>query len=403
MAKGSWLAGLCTGCLLTLAGLAIANHHAQTGSLPSPSKLLTEVLGQIQHFYVQDVAEDELIDKALSAMLASLDDYSRYLDEDEIRALHEMATGHYSGLGIEVDPQGDRLLVLGPIKGSPADRAGVKRGDEIISINGYRVGSRPLSYFSQELRRHHQEPVELVLVRAEQRLNLRIPPGDVQVHSVEAHELDADGLWLRLSHFQNNTAVEIREALEDADPHYLVLDLRDNPGGVLSAAVEVADLFLNEGLIVSTQGRASYANQRYHAERGQLLAGRPILVLINQGSASAAEILAGALKDNGRAQLLGDTSYGKGSIQSLIPLAGGSRALKLTTAYYLTPAGHRIHGLGIAPDLPAGQRLSSAAKRSIMKGRYPRARRAEVAVWPEAQDDPLLWEALAILADQDIQ
>ncbi|WKE65476.1 S41 family peptidase [Gallaecimonas kandeliae] len=396
MSKWSWLSGLVTGSLLTGATLALAGKDAA----PKPDALFTETLNQIRQYYVQPVDEGQLADSALTGLVSSLDHYSKYLKADDIRALEEMADGHYSGLGLEVDfDKEQRLKVLAPIKGSPADKAGIQAGDLVLAINGQPVKGRALKALVDELR-GQGDAVALRLSRDGVERNISLVPAEVQVPSVVAYPLDKGRLWLRLTQFQYSTPKEVRQALAKAKPRQLILDLRGDPGGVFPAAVEVADLFLDKGPIVSTHGRADMANQIFDAKSGDPYEQLPMLVLIDKDSASCAEILAGALKDRGRAKLLGQKSFGKGSVQSLIPLAGGDRALKLTTALYLTPSGTSIQGKGIVPDIPAGSLLADAGQRSRLRTHFPLTRQAEQAQEGQWADDALLWEAVTYFEEQ---
>ncbi|MED5526741.1 MAG: S41 family peptidase [Pseudomonadota bacterium] len=402
MSKMSWLGGMVTGSLLTAAGLALAGQMGQ-GPL-NPNRLFSETLAQISQYYVDPVDEDRLADTALKGLVSSLDDYSKYLEGDDIRELQEMADGHYSGLGLEVDFDAQKhLIVTSPIKDSPAAKAGIKAGDRVLAINGQDVEGKSLKALAHELRGAPQDKVKLLVSRNSHQLRFAIAPADVQVDSVTSYPLDHHRLWLRISQFQYSTPLEVSQAIKSARPQSVIIDMRGNPGGVFPAAVDVADLFLSKGTIVSTHGRASYANQSFEAKPGDPFETLPLLVLLDKDSASAAEILAGALKDNGRAKVLGVQSFGKGSVQSLIPLGDGERALKITTAKYLTPSGVSIQGKGITPDIKAGTILADAKARSLLKSHYPLTRKAETTVEGNWADDALLWEATSYLDNNHLK
>ncbi|WP_406665057.1 S41 family peptidase [Gallaecimonas sp. GXIMD1310] len=393
MRTGGWWGGLATGLALSTLGLAMA---AQYDQLPSPSTLLTQTLARLDQYYVQPVDNAALTDKALSAMVSSLDRYSQYLRPDDIRSLEELADGHYDGLGLEVAFKDNKLLITQPLPGSPAAVAGLKKGDEIVKIDGHPVAGASLESLVKALRHGGKGQVELQVRRGEQLRHWTLSPGRVDVPSVSAQVLDGQRLWLRISQFQDSTASEVRRSLQQYHPQLAILDLRGNPGGVLQSAVAVADLFLDAGPIVSTQGRSDEANHQYLAHSGDPFERLPLLVLLDKQSASAAEILAGALQDRHRALVLGQTSFGKGTVQTLIPLAGGQRALKITTARYLTPSGRLIDGTGIMPDVAAGTVLADARQRSLLKSHYPLTRAAEVAREGQWADDALLWEAIKL-------
>ncbi len=318
---------------------------------------LRETVERIEHDYVRSVPEQQLFDGALRGMVGSLDRYSAYLDKRQFEAMRATTTGQYPGVGVEVAADAAGLKVLRAIADSPAARAGVLAGDIIIRVADRPVG-RNIDAAVERLRGPAGSSVKLSLTRSglTDPFEVLLERTQVELHTVAQTLLEPGYGYLRISNFSDLTAEDARaalDALESKSPHGLrglVLDLRNNPGGVLEAAVAVADMFLDEGNIVSANGRTADARFRMDATAGDRLKGAPMIVMVNGGSASAAEILAGALKDNQRATLIGRRTFGKGSVQTVIPLSDG-RALKLTTSLYFTPSGASIHERGITPDI----------------------------------------------------
>ncbi|MGD8418426.1 MAG: S41 family peptidase [Pseudomonadales bacterium] len=317
-----------------------------------------EVLNQVHASYVDEVDRRELVSSALRGMLGGLDDHSNYLDERDYENLQAETDGHFGGIGIELGLVEDHFTVISPLDDTPASRAGLKPGDRIIALDGEPLAGRKLIEVIDDLRGEPGSKVGLTLTRsdAEEPFTVDLTRADIAVASVRGELLEPGYGYIRISQFQANTGEEFGDVLDslvdqnDGSLEGLVLDLRNNPGGVLQASVTVADAFLTDGLIVYTEGRLPSSHLRYRASGRDALNGKPLVVLINSGSASAAEIVAGALQDHHRARLLGGRSYGKGSVQSVMPLSG-HRALKLTTAYYYTPSGRNIHHKGIEPDV----------------------------------------------------
>jgi carboxyl-terminal processing protease len=378
-----------------VAGLAFPPDPAASAAL-GEQRLLGEVMDRIRTEYVDPVPDDTLVASAARGMVTGLDPHSRLLDAAEYEQVRISTSGHYTGVGLEVRSDGDRVVVVGPIPGSAAERAGLRAGDVLVSVDGQPVTAASLDATIRRLRGAPGTPVQVTARRAEALLPFRLLRGPVQVQSVRATAL-GDGLgYVRITQFSDRTATDLARAVRDlraADGGLrgLVLDLRDNPGGVLDAAVAVADMFLERGVIVSASGRTRDARFRREATAGDLLAGAPLAVLVNGNSASAAEIVAGALHDHGRATLLGARTFGKGSVQTVLPLSDG-RALKLTTSRYYTPAGDSIQSRGIEPDValaaladgpwfPAGDPQVTAA-RDVLTGATPAApsRRTPVEV-----------------------
>jgi len=316
-----------------------------------------EVLNQVHASYVDEIDREKLVSSALKGMLDDLDGHSNYLDEHDYQELQAETDGHFGGIGVELGLVDDYFTVISPIDGTPASRAGLATGDRIIALDGDPLRGAKLSDVIDRLRGEPGSEVTLTVVRAEEQpKDVTLARADISVASVKGELLEPGYGYIRISQFQSKTAEEFNQALKALERQNegalsgLVLDLRNNPGGVLQASVSVADAFLTDGLIVYTEGRLPSSHLKYRASSRDVLDGKPLVVLINSGSASAAEIVAGALQDHQRAKLLGSKSYGKGSVQSVMPLSG-HRALKLTTAYYYTPNGRTIHKKGIEPDV----------------------------------------------------
>ncbi len=321
----------------------------------SESRRMTEIIAQVQREYVDEVTPDRLLEQAMRGMVGGLDPYSAYLDRREYEELRRGAAGSYPGIGIEVSAEGEGIKVVRSLADSPAARAGIRGGDVILQIDNEPVGSN-VNAALEQMRGPPGSLVRLTLRRAEsaELVSVALERAKVEVHSVTGELLEPGFGYVRIASFSETTRKDfdkvLRELTASGRLRGVVLDVRHNPGGVLEAAVEVADALLDAGNIVSATGRTAEANFRMDATRGQLLEGVPLVLLINGASASAAEILAGALKDNRRAQLIGRRTYGKGVVQSVLPLADG-RALKLTTSRYVTPAGISIDETGIEPDV----------------------------------------------------
>jgi carboxyl-terminal processing protease len=287
-----------------------------------------------------------------------LDPYSAYLDGDEYDDVKISASGEYSGVGIEISIEDDQVVVIAPFDGSPAAKAGIHSGDVIVTIDGVPVNTGTLNDTIGRMRGAEGTSVKIGIMRDgnPEPLQFTLKRSRVELHSVRAEMLEAGFAYARISEFSDTTGDDLGAAMKDlrkrngAALKGLVLDLRDNPGGVLDAAVAVSDLFLESGVIVTAKGRTADSKFEMDATPGDVLNGAPIIVLVNGGSASAAEIVAGALKDHHRAKLMGRTTFGKGSVQTIIPLAG-ERAVKLTTSLYYTPSGVSINHRGIAPDI----------------------------------------------------
>jgi carboxyl-terminal processing protease len=375
------------------------------------------VFRAVKQAYVDPIDDARLMQSAIRGLLTDLDPHSAYLDASQSEALNEMASGAYSGLGLEVVQQPDRsLLVVSPIDDTPAARAGIRPGDVIVEIDGRPIGADNLEGAIEAMRGEPGSMVELTIIRDTLRepLKLTLVREQIRVASVRVRRLEPAFAYLRISHFQGDTGLEVRRKLAEMITHGpklqgLVLDLRRNPGGVLSAAVETADVFLDAGTVVSTRGRLPFSISEFSAHRGDLLEGAPIIALIDSGTASAGEVLATALRDRRRALIMGSTSFGKGSVQTVLPLDNGD-ALKLTTARYYGPSGRSIQASGIEPDVavPEDAVLQIGATRppTVREHNLPRHLHSEFELelaepLAEAsdndEDDYLVNEALALL------
>lgn len=350
-----------------LAAPASAPALPASVELPPPSPAVplqdiarfVEVFRRVQSDFVDPLDDRALMQAATRALLAELDPHSAYLPAATAAELREQVAGAYDGIGVEVEVRPDRSLrVIGTIDGSPAQRAGLRTGDVIVAVDGRPIGLRREDDPSRALRGTAGTAVRLNFLRPGEALprEVSLVRQSIALASVSGRLLEARYAYLRIAYFEGDTAEELRRALTRLAAEAggrldgVVLDLRNNPGGLLSTAVESADLFLDGGIIVSTRGRSALANALYRASPGDLLTGAPMAVLIDVGTASSAEVVAGALRDQRRALLLGARSFGKGSVQSVIELGNGD-ALKLTTARYYTPSGRSIQAAGILPDV----------------------------------------------------
>ena len=349
---------------LTIASLALVlgilpvQAQEQTVAAPLPLNELrtfTEVLERIRTSYVEPVDDATLLENAIRGMLEGLDPHSAYLEPEAFQGLQDTTTGQFGGLGLEVGQEDGFIKVISPIDDTPASRAGIEPGDLIVKIDDHPVKGMSLMDAVERMRGSAGSKITLTLVRGEGRpFDVELERAVIRVKSVRTETLEPGYAYLRITQFQNNTGDEVRRSLaslnEKGALKGLVMDLRNNPGGVLQSAVEVADAFLSDGLIVYTEGRLPNTELRFNATAGNPGGNIPLVVLINGGSASASEIVAGALQDRGRAVIMGTDSFGKGSVQTVLPL-NNDRALKLTTALYYTPNGRSIQAQGIVPDI----------------------------------------------------
>ncbi len=351
------------GASQSLAAEDPANLPATTVSGKAPLPLdelrtFAEVLDRIKSAYVEPVDDKTLLENAIKGMLSNLDPHSAYLEPEDFQELQESTSGEFGGLGIEVGAEDGFVKVVSPIDDTPASKAGIQPGDLIVKIDGQPTKGISLMEAVDKMRGKAGSKITLTLVREGGKpFDVELVRAAIKVKSVKSQLLEKSYGYLRITQFQVNTGEEVGKALaklrkDNGDKKLagLVLDLRNNPGGVLQAAVEVSDHFLRKGLIVYTKGRIANSELRFSADPADASEGVPLVVLINGGSASAAEIVAGALQDHKRGVLMGTDSFGKGSVQTVLPL-NNDRALKLTTALYYTPNGRSIQAQGIVPDI----------------------------------------------------
>lgn len=341
--------------LAALVYFGLSSAYAQT---EADLGRFQQALQMVQQLYVEEVSESELIEAAIDGMLQDLDPHSAYLSPDDLQSLTEGVKGNFGGLGIQIDMYQDVVRVIAPIDGTPAFRAGLKAGDLITELNGEPVFGKSLNEAVNIMRGEIGTDITIRVFRefTEEAFELTITRGTIPETSVLSRVEGKNVGYIRISNFSARTGEELEETVaklmtsEDEAISGFVLDLRSNPGGALSGAVAVADAFLNSGDIVTTQMRDGRVDQRFRAQRGDITGGLPVVVLIDGGSASASEIVAAALQDNGRAILMGQRSFGKGSVQQLYRL-GQEAGIKLTIARYYSPSGQSIQGVGVTPDI----------------------------------------------------
>jgi carboxyl-terminal processing protease len=349
---------------------AVLAQEAQ-GPLPLDEvRMFTEALDRIRMSYVEEIDDKTLLENAIRGMLSGLDPHSAYMAGNDFDNLQETTTGQFGGLGIEVGRENGFIKVISPIDDTPADKAGIRAGDLIIQID-----NRPLQEILPEeaagmMRGEPGTDVTVTISRdGREPFDLTITREVIAIASVRSRMLEEGYAYIRLSQFRLNTGDELEEELEElyaehGDLNGIVLDLRNNPGGILQASVKVVDAFITEGKIVYTEGRLSETNMEFSASRDNPGRDTPLVVLINGGSASASEIVAGALQDHGRAIIMGTRSFGKGSVQTVLPL-DERRAIKLTTSLYFTPGGRSIQAQGIVPDIEVGEALVTRRSRNV--------------------------------------
>jgi carboxyl-terminal processing protease len=348
-------------------GAELAATGGDAGQLPLDDlRAFAEAFERVRAAYVEPVDDSTLLRNAIRGLLSGLDPHSEYLDDAALGDLEEITSGQFGGIGIEIGVEDGAVTVVAPIDGTPAARAGIRSGDVITQIDDQPVDLLRINSTIESMRGEPGSPVSVTVRRAgEGEIRFEMERAVINVRSVRGELLEPNYGYLRISQFQSTTARDLEAALDGiardngAPLRGLVLDLRNNPGGVLQASVDVADAFLADGLIVYTRGRIADSELRYEATPGDRLDGAPIVVLINAGSASASEIVAGALQDHRRAVIVGSRSFGKGSVQTILPLSE-DRAIKLTTALYYTPRGRSIQAQGIEPDIAVAARRAAA-------------------------------------------
>ena len=322
--------------------------------------LFGEVLEKINREYVDEVDQSESMDSAINGLLQSLDPYSAYMSPEIFNEMQTETSGEFGGLGIEVSMESGVVKVISPIDDTPASKAGIKAGDYIVKIDNIQVQGKSLSEAVDLMRGPVGSGIELTIRRRGERkaLTFNIIREIIQIQSVKADLLEKNIGYIRLTSFNENSGKQIKKEIENFEKNKnvnsYILDLRNNPGGLLSQAIKISDFFLDNGEIVSTKSRKKSENRKWFAKQGDLTNGKTLLVLINYGSASASEIVAGALKDHKRAILIGESSYGKGSVQSIIPLKNNG-AIRLTVAKYYLPSGKSISEVGVSPDIEVNE------------------------------------------------
>ena len=322
--------------------------------------LFGEVLEKINDEYVDEVDQSKSMDSAINGLLQSLDPYSAYMTPESLESMQTETSGEFGGLGIEVGMEACVVKVISPIDDTPASKAGLKAGDYIVKINNTQVQGKSLMEAVELMRGPVGSSIEITVRRRGEKkaLIFNIKREIIEVQSVKFELLEDNIGYIRLTSFNENSSTQIKEKIEKLNKNKnlkgYILDLRNNPGGLLSQAIEISDFFLENGEIVSTRSRQPSENRKWFAKKGDLINGKTLLVLINYGSASASEIVAGALKDHKRAIILGENSYGKGSVQSIIPLKNKG-AIRLTIAKYYLPSGKSISGVGITPDIEVAE------------------------------------------------
>ena len=338
----------------------VNNVYSLENNIYKKIDLFGEVLEKINKEYVDEINQSESMDSAINGLLQSLDPYSAYMSPEIFNEMQTETSGEFGGLGIEVGMESGVVKVISPIDDTPASRAGIKAGDYIVKINNIQVQGKSLSEAVDLMRGPVGSGIELTIRRIGEKkaITFNILREVIQVRSVKTDILKKNIGYLRLTSFNENSGKQIKKEIEKFENNNnvksYILDLRNNPGGLLSQAIKISDFFLDNGEIVSTKSRKKSENRKWFAKKGDLTNGKTLLVLINYGSASASEIVAGALKDHKRAILLGENSYGKGSVQSIIPLKNNG-AIRLTVAKYYLPSGKSISEVGVSPDIEVGE------------------------------------------------
>ena len=342
--------------ILILFSFFNTSHGEDVNEMFKKIDLFSEVLEKIKNEYVEDIDQSEVMDAAINGVLQSLDPYSAYMNPKLFDEMQTETSGKFGGLGIEVTMEAGVVKVISPIDNTPASRAGIKAGDYIVKIDGEQVQGKSLMEAVNLMRGDVGSPIEITIRRKglKKAKIVKIEREIIEIKSVVSKLIDYKIGYIRLSSFNQNSGAQLNEEIAKFEKNRKIIgyifDLRNNPGGLLSQAVKISDFFLEDGEIVSTKGRKERENRKFFAKRGDKINGKPLIVLINNGSASASEIVAGALQNHKRAVLLGITTFGKGSVQSIIPLKNKG-ALRLTISKYYLPSGKSISEIGISPDI----------------------------------------------------
>jgi len=398
------LTGIVFGLGLALSSTLFTSFKGEAHAVPAPvdptiesAALVAEVIDRVRREYVDDIDDKRIVEAAIRGIVSDLDQHSTFLNPEQYEDIRISTTGNYTGVGLDVNLDDGKVTVVTPLEGAPAERAGILPGDVVSAVDDVPVNSEDVASSVARMRGEPGTPVTLDVVRpgATEPLRFALTRTAVQVRTVQSEYLGNGLGYIRISSFAETTAEDLDAAAHrlaaEADRDALlglVLDLRSNPGGLLDSAVQIADEFLAEGVIVSGTGRIRKAQFEQSAEAGDALESVPTVVLVNSGSASASEIVAGALQDHKRARIVGERTYGKGSVQTVMPLGEGS-AIKLTTSRYLTPSGRSINGTGIEPDLVV---------HSDDPLRQYRGAHGRVAL----RDDSQLLEALRLISEESI-
>mgnify|MGYP000602828662 FL=1 len=346
--------------LLLIFSFFVSKAYSSENNIYKKIDLFGEVLEKINKEYVDEVNQSESMDSAINGLLQSLDPYSAYMSPEIFNEMQTETSGEFGGLGIEVGMESGVVKVISPIDDTPASKAGIKAGDYIVKINNTQVQGKSLSEAVDLMRGPVGSGIELTIRRRGEKkaLIFNVIREVIQIKSVKADLLEKNIGYIRLTSFNENSGKQIEREIKKLEKNdsvkSYILDLRNNPGGLLSQAIKISDFFLENGEIVSTKSRKASENRKWFAKKGDLTNGKKLIVLINYGSASASEIVAGALKDHKRAILLGENSYGKGSVQSVIPLKNKG-AIRLTVAKYYLPSGKSISEVGVSPDIEIGE------------------------------------------------
>ena len=343
---------------ITLLSFLLNNSNISAGenNIYNKIDLFGEVLDKINKEYVEEINQSDVMDAAINGVLQSLDPYSGYMSPEILKEMQTETKGEFGGLGIEVGMEAGVVKVISPLDNSPAERVGIKAGDYIVKINNNQVQGKSLAEAVELMRGPVGTNINITVRRRGEKkaLNFKITREIIEIKSVKSNIIDDEVGYIRLTSFNENSSDQIKKNIKNFKKEKkikkFILDLRNNPGGFLSQAVKISDFFLEHGEIVSTKGRKKIENRKYFAKKGDLINGETLVVLINYGSASASEIVAGALQDHKRAILVGESSYGKGSVQSIIPL-NNKGAIRLTISKYYLPSGKSISEVGVTPDI----------------------------------------------------